>query len=60
MRYFFHCFWSLLGRYPPYLAIMFGSVMMDGALHISRTVVDMLEIRVSNEVDGIFHCSTLK
>ena len=39
---------------------MFGSVVMDGALHISRTVVEMLEIRVSNEVQAIFHCSTLK
>jgi hypothetical protein len=39
---FFHCFWSFLGRKPPYLDAWFVSVGIGGAVHVSSINFDML------------------
>ena len=59
-RFNFHCFWDFFGRYPPCLAIKVGSVGIGVALHVSRTVVVMLSVSVSNELQAICHCSLVK
>ena len=39
------------------MAILFGSVGMGGALHVSRTMVVMLSVRVFSELQASCHCS---
>ena len=42
------------------MAILFDSVEMDVALHVSRTVAVMLSVRVCSELQASCHCSFVK
>ena len=39
------------------MAIRFGNVGMDGALHVSKMMLVMLSVRVFSESHAKFHCS---
>ena len=39
---------------------MLGKVGIDSALHVSKTVLEMLVMRVSSEVHVIFHYSIVR
>ena len=41
------------------MAILFGSVEMVVALHVSRTVAVMLSVRVFSELQASYHCSSV-